>query len=242
MERIGAIIQARMGSSRLPGKVMMKAVGKPLLELLIERLSYSKIITEIIVATSINENDNVIAKFCEEKKVNYFRGSENDVLDRYYQAAKQFSITTVVRVTSDCPLIDPVLADDIIKFYINHKSEYDLVTNRYPLTYPDGLDVDVMSLKSLEYVWKNAATKSQREHTIPYFWENGMRVFNVEAEKNYFKNYRWTLDYNEDFLLISKLFNELYNPKQFPFSWKDVIALIKKYPHFSDINRMHLLK
>ena len=226
MEKIGAIIQARMGSSRLPGKVLMPAVEKPLLELLVERLSYSKTINEIIIATSTSLKDNVIEEFCNDRNIKCYRGSEDDVLDRYYHTAGLFELGIVVRITSDCPLIDPVLCDEIIMHFLNHKNKYDLVTNRYPLTFPDGLDIDVMPFKALRYVWEHAKTKSQREHTKPNFWESGMKVFNYESDINYFKNYRWTLDYLEDYKLISLIYKHLYVDNQFPFSWKEIISFL----------------
>ena len=236
---IGVIVQARTGSTRLPGKVLLKSVGKTMLEHLMERLSYCKTPHLAIVATSIKPQDNPIAELCQKHGYKLFRGSELDVLDRHYQAARYYELSVVVRITSDCPLIDTTLADRIIGFFMDHAGEYDLVTNRHPLTFPDGLDVDVMPISALEHVWKNATEPHQREHTIPYFWESGMRVFNFEHPGNLFRKYRWTLDYREDFELINAILEGLYHPGS-PFAMDDVLAFLERQPDLSAVNARYL--
>jgi spore coat polysaccharide biosynthesis protein SpsF len=236
---IGVIVQARTGSTRLPGKVLLKSVGKTMLEHLMERLSYCKTPHLAIVATSIKPQDNPIAELCQKQGYKLFRGSELDVLDRHYQAARYYGLSVVVRITSDCPLIDTTLADRIVGFFMDHAGEYDLVTNRHPLTFPDGLDVDVMPISALEHVWKNATEPHQREHTIPYFWESGMRVFNVEHPDNLFRKYRWTLDYREDFELINAILEGLYHPGS-PFTMDDVLAFLERQPDLSAVNARYL--
>jgi len=237
--KIGAIVQARMGSTRLPGKVLFEAQGKTLLEHLMERIGYCKTLDFTVVATSTNPRDDVIVALCCNHGFPVFRGSEMDVLDRYHEAARHFRFDVVVRISSDCPLVDPALTDEIISVFMNHRDEYDLVTNRHPLTFPDGLDVDVMSFSALEHVWRNATEAHQREHTIPYFWESGMRVFNFEHPDNLFVKHRWTLDYWEDYQLIKAIFEGLYRPGH-PFGMKDILNYLKTHPHLFDINAAYL--
>ncbi len=236
---VGAIVQARMGSTRLPGKVLLEAAGKTLLEHLMERIGHCKTLDLATVATSVNPGDDVITNLCDKRGFPVFRGSELDVLDRYRQAAHHFRLDIVVRISSDCPLLDPTLTDQIIGFFLDHADEYDLVTNRLPLTFPDGLDVDVMSVSALEHVWRNATEPHQREHTIPYFWESGMRVFNFEHPDNLFRKHRWTLDYWEDYELIKAILEGLYRPG-YPFGMQDILAFLKGNLHLSDLNAVYL--
>ena len=237
--RVGAIVQARMGSRRLPGKVLFQAAGKSLLEHLIERLLHSKTLNLIIVATSRELQDDAIVALCHERGYSIFRGSECDVLDRYYQAARHFRLSTIVRVTADCPLIDPDLVDELVEYFLSHEGEYELVTNRHPLTFPDGLDADVFSMAALTEAWKNAQTAYQREHTIPYFWEAGRRVFNFQHPDNLFLRYRWTLDYPEDYVLIRQIYEHLYRPGHV-FGLNDILHLLSQHPELSQINAKYL--
>ncbi len=209
----GAIVQARMGSTRLPGKVMMEAAGKPLLSHLLERLSYCQRLEKTIVATTTNERDDVIEELCDSLGIAVYRGSENDVLDRYYRAAEGTSgLTSIVRVTSDCPLIDPTLIDEKLSFFAYKLQEYDLITNRYPLTYVDGLDFDLIPFHGLDAAWRNARESHQREHVVPFFWGSGMRVHAISRDpRRLFYTHRWTLDYVEDYEL-----DQIYLPRRSP--------------------------
>lgn len=236
---IGAIVQARMGSTRLPGKVMLDGVGRPLLGHLVERLSHSTTLGKVVIATSTNEGDDIIADFCGSHDIPVFRGSESDVLDRYYQAALHFGLSTIVRITSDCPLIDPVLVDEMVRFFLEQSNQYDLVTNRHPLTYPDGTDLDVMSFKGLEYVWKHATGPHQREHVIPFFWEGNLRIFNFEHPDQLFYQHRWTLDYPEDYELIRHILRALFKEGEL-FTTKDILAYLALHPELSKINAKYL--
>ena len=236
---IGAIVQARMGSTRLPGKVMLEVAGKPLLGHLWERLTYCRKLDTVLIATSDNPADDVIEAYCKSIEVPVFRGSEQDVLDRYYHAAKAFGLDVVVRVTSDSPLVDPALIDDTIFFFEHHRSEYDLVTNRHPLTHADGLDFDVMSLEGLEHVWRNAAEKHQREHAVPYFWESGMRVFNVEDPEHLIQQHRWCLDYPEDYCLIKAIVDALYEPTRY-FTTENIRSYLSQHPEVSALNSRYM--
>jgi spore coat polysaccharide biosynthesis protein SpsF len=190
----GAIVQARMGSSRLPGKVLLDLAGRPALDRLLERLERSRTLEAVVVATSRHERDDAIASLCTRRGTRVFRGSEDDVLDRYFRAATECGFSVIVRITADCPLIDPSLVDEMVRFFLARPEDFELVTNRHPLTYPDGLDVDVMSLESLRRAWSEAKTPYQREHVIPFFWEEGLRVHNFESEDRLFDSHRWTLD------------------------------------------------
>lgn len=228
-----------MGSTRLPGKVMLEAAGKPLLGHLVERLQRSASLEQIIIATSTSPDDQVIADFCDAAGIAVFRGSNADVLDRYFQAATRYSVHTIVRVTSDCPLIDPELIDEMVPFFLKHINDYDLVTNRHPLTFPDGIDFDIMSFGKLQYVWQQAWQANQREHVIPYFWESGMRVFNFEHPERLFNQHRWTLDYPEDYVLITQIIDALYREGQF-FSTRDILNFLARNPELPKVNSSYI--
>lgn len=236
---VDCMIQARMGSSRLPGKVLTVAAGKTFLEHTIERLRHAKSLKSIYLLTSTLAQDDSIEKLAESNGVPVFRGSESDVLDRYYKAAVRYSSKSIVRITADCPLIDPVIVDKIVSIAEANVGNYDLVTNRHPLTFPDGMDVDVIPFESLKAAWENASTPFQREHVIPYFWESGMKVLNIECEENLFSSHRWTVDYYEDALLVAAIFNELYSTES-PFHMSDILRFLEQKPHLSELNKKYL--
>jgi spore coat polysaccharide biosynthesis protein SpsF len=236
---VGFVVQARMGSSRLPGKVMMPAAGKPLLGHLLDRLKKSVTADKIIVATSVSQQDNVIAEYCESSGYLVHRGSEQDVLDRYYQACVQYGVDVVVRITSDCPLIDTTLVDEMVHFYFEHQDEFDLITNRHPHTYPDGLDFDVIPIKALQHVWQNAVELRHREHTVPFFWETGMRVHNFQHPENLFARHRWTLDYREDYELIRTIYEALYREDQF-ITTEKILEYLDHNPRVSALNAAYV--
>jgi spore coat polysaccharide biosynthesis protein SpsF len=236
---IGAIVQARIGSTRLPGKVLLEAMGRPLLWHLIERLRRANTLHRIIVATTNDKRDQAIVDFCGLHKIDVFRGSEMDVLDRYYRAATHYGVDVIVRVTSDCPLIDPVLIDKMVLFFREHSDQYDLVTNRHPLTFPDGTDFDVMSIEKLTHVWEHAAEPHQREHTVPYFWESGMRVYNFEHPEKLFRQHRWTLDYPEDYELINRIISGLYRDGSF-FGTQDILKFLAAHPQLQRLNAQYI--
>ncbi len=236
---IGAIIQARMGSTRLPGKVMMEAAGKPLLSHLLARVGCCQRVDRIIVATTTNERDDVIEDLCSSLNVTVYRGSENDVLDRYYKIAQAHGISCVVRVTSDCPLIDPELIDEQLSYFADKLYQYDLITNRHPLTYADGLDFDLIPFEALSSAWRKATASHQREHVVPYFWETGMRVYNFEDPRQLFLTHRWTLDYVEDYQLIKSIYSALYREGH-RFTTDDVLKFLSANPDISQINAKYL--
>jgi spore coat polysaccharide biosynthesis protein SpsF len=234
---IGAIVQARTGSSRLPGKVLLPAAGKPLLTHLLERLARCRSLETVIVATSNRRPDDAIAELCSSLGTLCFRGSEHDVLDRYYQAALANRLHVIVRITGDCPLANPELIDQMVEFFLCHS--FDLVTNRHPLTYVDGFDLDVMSIESLEHAWRHATETHQREHTIPYFWEAGLRVQNLEDPGRLFERYRLTLDYPEDYQVIRQVFDALYRPGETPTA-AAVLAYLEGHPEVACLNRKYI--
>jgi spore coat polysaccharide biosynthesis protein SpsF len=236
-QKIVCIIQARMGSSRLPGKVLKEICGKPMLDWVIRRASRSQMVDQILVAATISSDDEPIARFCETNDISLLRGSEFDVLNRYYQAASSMDADIIVRLTADCPLIDPDLIDKIIHALLDEKADF--AANRLPppyhRTYPIGLDVEVATFTALETAWKNAAEGFEREHVMPYLYDpaHGMK-FVVADHVEDLGSLRWTVDTPEDLEFVRQV------TKRFDcrddFSWLDVLKLVKEYPELSEIN------
>jgi spore coat polysaccharide biosynthesis protein SpsF (cytidylyltransferase family) len=231
---IAAIIQARMGSTRLPGKTMMKISGKPLLFHVIERAKRSKLIEKIIVATTDGKEDDAIEKKSVEYGASVFRGSRDDVLDRYYQAARKYKADVIVRITADDPLKDPEVVDKAIKSFLSGK--YDYVNNFSEPTYPEGLDVEVFSFSALEKAWKEAAKPSEREHVTPYIWGNP-RNFRLHCVKNGkdLSGMRWTIDYPKDLSFARTVYKYLYREGKI-FLMGDVLDLLQRKPEVGRIN------
>lgn len=234
--RIVAIVQARMTSTRLPGKVLLEVEGKPLLTYLVERLRRANTINEICIATTVNETDDVLAEFCQEQGIRCYRGSEHDVLSRYYHAAVEAKADVVVRITSDCPLIDPAVVDKAVKYYLDNGGMYDYVSNSLERTYPRGMDTEVFSFRALEEAYNHADKAYEREHVTPYLYQNPerFRLSNV-AYGEYQAKYRWTVDTPEDFELVKLILESLYvtNPT---FTLEDTLQLLHRHPHWSEIN------
>ena len=221
-----AIVQARMGSTRFPGKVLKEVNGKSLIEILFTRLGKSKIIDKIILATSTNVENNFLAETVEKLGFDVFRGSENDVLDRYYQAAREYNSEVVVRITGDCPIIDPRLVDSVIKLY--QESNVDYVSNTAPPTYPDGMDTEVFSFVALEATHRQAEQAFDREHVTPFIRTSGQFKCKNYKNKKDFSGERWTVDDLEDFEVVKNIINHF--APNLDFSWNDVIGL-KQYHH-----------
>lgn len=234
--KIAVIIQARMGSTRMPGKVMKDIKGRTVLSHVIERVSQSNLIEDIIIATTFHNRDNMIEREALKCGSKVFRGSEDDVLSRYYYAAKENNIDVIIRITSDCPVIDPNVIDGLINFYLNGK--YDLVTNagtdHTKRTYPRGLDAEVFSFEVLENAFLNGKESYHREHVTPYIYEHSNKIHYFINEVDYSK-YRWTLDTEEDFELISKIYNRLYKGSH-DFYLSDIIELFWQDPNLITIN------
>lgn len=223
MSRTTAIVSARMGSSRLPGKVLMDILGRPVLSWQIERIRHAPLIEEIIVATSTLERDDPIAAFCTAESFPFFRGSEGDVLDRVYQAAVHFEADPIVRLTGDDPLTDPAVIDHVVSVYL--KGDYDYVSNVNPPTYPDGLDVEVIRFSTLEEIWRSAVEPADREHVTRLIRRspNKWRTANVEHDEN-LSHLHWALDQEKHLDFIRRAFQVLY-PKNPVFGLQDLLAL-----------------
>jgi len=233
-KKTGVIIQARLDSSRLPGKVMKKIMGRPILSYIIDRLKESKLINKIIVASTDKKIDKPIIALAKRYKVSYFAGDEKDVLERYYQAAKKFKIDPIVRVTGDCPVIDPKVIDRLISYYFVKK--YDYVT--LPKNYPEGIDVEVFSFKVLENAFREAKKPSEREHVTPYIWNNP-KIFKLGRIKSDFKEdfsyLHWSVDEKRDLKFIRRIYKKLYRKGKI-FYMQDILDLLKKQPYLKKIN------
>lgn len=234
--RIGAIIQARMGSTRLPGKVMLEIAEKTVLGHVIERVKQSRKIDTVIIATTVDPCDDIIEVDALKYGVAVFRGSEQNVLERYYQAAKENRLDVVVRVTSDCPLIDPFIIDDLIGIFL--KNNYNMVSNSgndyHKRTIPQGLDVEVFSFALLEEAYLNADQVYQKEHVTPYIYEHCQSLFFQRDDKDY-SQLRLTLDTNEDFLLIQAIYKKLYKGEH-DFYLKEILELYFSEPEIFKMN------
>lgn len=232
--RIVAIIQARMGSTRLPGKVMKQLKGNTVLHHVINRVSKVNHVDQVIVATTCRTIDDEIVEETLKIGATVYRGSEEDVLSRYYEAALEAQADVIIRVTSDCPLIDPVIISEVLEFYRNN--EYDYVSNTLSRSYPRGLDVEVFSFSSLKQAYEKAKHPEYREHVTPYIYNNSEQfsIFDYHSQENY-AQYRWTLDTKEDWTLINEIYNALYESEHL-FGWKTAIELMKLQPTLPEIN------
>lgn len=226
-----AIIQARMSSSRLPGKVLADIHGKPMIGRVIERVRAAQTLDQIVVATTTGQEDDPLATLCSQIDVPVFRGSQADVLDRYYQAARQFNGEVIVRLTGDCPLIDPNVIDEVVRAF--HNQNYDYVSNTLKVTYPDGLDTEVFSFAALHRAWQDARLTSEREHVTPYIYKHPelFRLGNVLNETD-LSHLRWTVDELADLELVRTLYALL----PVNFRMQDVVSLLQAQPDLIQIN------
>lgn len=231
--RVVAIIQARMGSTRLPGKVLKDLGGRSALARVVTRTRRAALLDDVVVATSIRESDDIITDECERLGVAVFRGDEADVLDRYYRAAQKFSAEAIVRITADCPLIDPELIDDTVRAF--HEARADYVTNSLVITYPRGLDVEVFTPEALDRCWRSAVKSHQRAHVTPYLYENPGRfkIVSLKADRDYSK-YRWTLDTSEDLEMIRSIY--MHFGERGDVAWREVLSLMQEHPKIAALN------
>ena len=240
--KIVTVIQARMSSTRLPGKVMLPLSGKPLLIRMYERVQRSNIAGKIIVAVTTDPEDQVLVNLCNENKITVFRGNPTDLLDRHYHAALLYNADAVVKIPSDCPLIDSEIIDEVIGYFINNYDEFDYVSNLHPPTWPDGNDVEIMKMSSLKEAWLKAKRQMEREHTTPYFWEkpDEFKIGNVlwNTKLDYSMTYRFTIDYKEDYDFINRVYAELYPIKK-DFSLNDILRLLEEKPEIKKINEKY---
>jgi spore coat polysaccharide biosynthesis protein SpsF (cytidylyltransferase family) len=235
MKKVVAIIQARLGSSRLPGKVLMDIAGRPALGHVIVRLQAARRIQQICVATTTKEEDRAILDLAREYGVAVFAGRVNDVLDRYYQAARKFNADVVVRVTADCPLMDPRVVDQVIEAFLDADGKYDHVSTDD--SFPDGLDTAVFSFSALAEAWSNARLLSEREHVTPYIYNNPdkFRLATI-TYPNDLHHLRWTLDEPEDLLLIRKIYEYARHQRMGILYMQDVLKILEAHPELNQIN------
>lgn len=229
-----AILQARVSSTRLPGKVLKPLLGVPMLLRQIERIRRARSINHLVVATSAGASDDPIEEICCNNDIACFRGSMEDVLDRFYFTAKEFNSEHVVRLTGDCPLTDPEVIDRVIRFYLDGKYAY--ASNAAEPTFPDGLDVEVFSFSCLEKAWREATLWSQREHVTPFLHQQPDR-FKVGHYKQTrdLSHFRWTVDEAEDFDFVTQVYETLY-PENPSFDMEDVLRLLARRPELMTIN------
>jgi spore coat polysaccharide biosynthesis protein SpsF len=232
--KIAAIVQARTGSTRFPNKVFASLSNKPLIWHVFNRLKSSQLINSLILATTENPNDDSLVQWANENGIFYFRGSENDVLSRYYFAAKKFNIDIIIRITADDPFKDPEIIDMIVESFINNKLNF--ISNNNPPTYPEGLDVEVFDIESLELAFKNSKDPYEREHVTQYFYRNPEK-FKIQNFYNFenTSNLRWTIDTEVDYKMATEIYNNLFNEGNC-FNYKDTIEFLKKFPEISLIN------
>ncbi len=226
-----------MAASRLPGKVLADLCGKPMLAWVVERARRAQKVAETAVATTTDAEDDAIAELCEARGYAYTRGSMHDVLDRYYQAAREYRADVVVRLTADCPLMDPALIDELLDIFLSSTPPLDFAANRLPMqrTIPIGLDVEVCSFTALETAWREAKVQHQREHVMPYFYENPRRfhIYHHLHDPDY-GGLRWTVDTPEDLELLRQILSHF--PGRDDFSWHEVLELVQAHPELEQVN------
>jgi spore coat polysaccharide biosynthesis protein SpsF len=240
------VVQARTGSSRLPGKVLLQACGKSLLELMLERLARVRQPHALVVATTVEDADLPIVESCRSLGVAVFRGHPTDLLDRHYRAGLAYGADALAKIPSDCPLIDPSVVDRVLARFAEGGCDY--ASNLHPASYPDGNDVEVMSMAALAAAWREAEKPMEREHTTPFIWERPerFRLANVAWDdtegtappRDYSMSHRWTLDYPEDYAFIRQVYEALYpiNPE---FGLDDILGLLEGRPELAAINAAH---
>lgn len=234
--QIEIYVQARMASTRLPGKVLKPVLGKPLLQYLWERVQRVQKAAAAVILTTTNPLDDQIIAFCKQHSIPFFRGPEEDVLARYAYAAKERHPDAIVRITADCPCIDPALIDHVIDAYVKEYPAYDYVSNTLKRTYPRGMDVEVFSIEALTKAFNEAQTQAELEHVTPYIYQHPeqFRMKNIVSPVP-LEGYRWTVDTPEDFELISRIITELY-PRNPQFSLQDILDLLSEHPQWNAIN------
>ncbi len=239
--RVVAVVQARMGSSRLPGKVAQAVAGGTLLERMVERVRAARSLDEVVVATTRRPEDAAIVEICRPLRVPVYTGHPTDLLDRHLHAARVTGAEVVVKIPSDCPLIDPRIIDRVVGFYREHAARFDFVSNLHPATYPDGNDVEVLPLSVLELADREAKRPHEREHTTPFVWDQPerFRIGNVAWERghDYSMSHRFTVDYAEDLAFVRAVFGALHAPGAEPFSLDDILHLLQQRPDIFQLNR-----
>ena len=232
---IVAIVQARTGSTRLPGKVLLQLGNKKVLNHVFDRLKMCKNLTNLVLATTTNKKDDVLIDWAKENSIPFYRGSEEDVLSRYYGAAKKFKADIIVRITSDCPFIDFKVVDKVIKTHIKSKCDY--TSNVHPPTYPDGFDTEVFTFQSIETANEKAKSKQEREHVTPFIWkkENKFKTQNVSYDKDY-SEIRLTLDNSDDYEFLKRVVNKIEDQN---FTLNELVDFVKRNQDALLLNQHH---
>ncbi len=232
--KVVAIVQARMGSTRLPGKVLRELAGESMLARVVKRLRGAEFVHEVLIATTDRPGDDAIVAECRRYSVAVFRGDQDDVLDRYFKAAKSTSAEIVVRITSDCPLIDPEIIDKTIRAFQDMSPDY--ASNTIVRTFPRGLDTEVVSMAALTRAWREARRPHEREHVTPYILEHpeDFVLLPVLGDQDY-SAYRWTVDVPEDFEFVQAVYDRLKVKGE--FSWREVLDLLGREPELLELNR-----
>jgi spore coat polysaccharide biosynthesis protein SpsF len=235
--RVVAIIQARMGSSRLPGKVLLDIHGAPMLLRVAQRVAGAKTIDQVVVATSASKDDDPVAEICRREGLACFRGHATDVLDRVHAAAEEHGANVVVRITGDCPVIDPQVIDQTVQAFLESDPPVDLALNRFvdDRTFPIGLDTEVCSYEALDTAWKHADKGYQREHVMPFLYDppGRFRVLHVRSDGD-FGGYRWTVDTPEDLAFVRAVYAH-FAPDE-TFGWRDILELVRARPDLAALN------
>jgi spore coat polysaccharide biosynthesis protein SpsF len=234
-KKCGIIIQARRQSTRFPNKVVKKIMSKPMLFHIIRRVQQAKNADSVIVATTSEDIDRALENITRAAGIDIFFGNTNDVLDRYYQAARKFELSEIVRISADSPLIDGGLVDCMISYFESNK--YDFISNSLKHTFPEGMSIEIFSFRSLEIAWKESIWASEREHVTPYIWKNNKK-FNIGEFLNSNGNesgIRLTVDFPEDLILVRQIYKGLF-PIQPYFGLSETLDFLKKYPHLIEIN------
>ena len=233
--RIVGIIQVRMGSTRFPGKVLEDIAGQPMLARVVNRTRRAKTLNAIVIATTKEMADAAIVRLCEDQGWSFFRGSEADVLDRYYEVAVAFQADAIARITSDCPLIEPEIIDKVANEFLSSYPGVDYVSNTLVRTFPRGLDVEVMTFKALERAWREDRNHAWRGHVTPYIYRHPeiFTLRNVLNDTDY-SHMRWTVDTIEDLTFVRKIYNHFRSDT---FAWREVLRLLEAHPEWLEINR-----
>jgi spore coat polysaccharide biosynthesis protein SpsF len=238
--KVLVVVQARTSSTRLPGKVLMPLAGKPLLVRMLERMAFVRAASEVCVATTVEPADDPVAGLAGQADVRCVRGHATDLLDRHVQAARLCDADAVVKVPSDCPLIDPAVVDRVIGAFVDDPT-YDYVSNLHPATWPDGYDVEVISRAAIETAHREAVRPHEREHTTPFLWDRPerFRVKNVTWDRDLQMSHRLTIDYPEDYELIRTVFEALHREGAAPFGLDEILAYLDAHPDVFRTNQKY---
>jgi len=240
-KKVACIIQARVNSKRFPGKILMPLLNKSVLQYQLERLKKLKRVDTLILATTKNKNDTKLVKIAKEKKILIYRGDQNNVLKRYYKCALANKVTIIIRITADCPLIDVKYINILLKFFLNNNYDY---CSNVDLNYlPDGFHCEVFNFKSLKKAYKLATSRFDKEHVTSFIWSNPqiflVSKFRGKKPKLYQKNIRLTLDYREDYIIIKKIFDNLYKKNKY-FTLEQILKFLKKNKKITNINKKYI--